>query len=81
MHMSSNFTNSVYCNGAHENSCSCNEKMRICEAIHNCYRCKDVRLVSVHLCKYLSKPLCRHAPLRKEVLFQKYIQRVIFPRN
>ena len=33
MHMSSNFTNSVYCNGALENSCSCNEKMRICEII------------------------------------------------
>ena len=75
MHMSSNFTNSVYCNGALENSCSSNEKMRI-----NCYRCKDVRLVSVHLCKYKPKYVS-HAPLRKEVLFQKYIQRVIFPRN
>ena len=74
MHMSSNFTNSVYCNGALENSCSSNEKMRI-----NCYRCKDVMLVSVHLCKYI--PIVCHAPLRQEVLFQKYIQRVIFPRN
>ena len=80
MHMSSNFTNSVYCNGALENSCSCNEKMRICEAIQHCYRCKDVRLVSVHLCRYKPKYVS-HAPLRKEVLFQKYIQRVIFPRN
>ena len=80
MHMSSNFTNSVYCNGALENSCSCNEKMRICEAIQHCYRWKDGRLVSVHLCKYKPKYVS-HAPLRKEVLFQKYIQRVIFPRN